>query len=132
MTGSTVGDRGSPRRAGRPLISPLLRAGSGASQADRDKLVYTVGGRMAVLVELDVGHGITVARNCFTQLFAAAFAGQQVTEPVPIARRYLRCLLTRPPSRPDLRPGHPPSGPAAHHHQRTFTSDHAPAQPGQP
>lgn len=95
MTDSTARDPGPTRKAGRPLISPLLSAGSGASQADRDKLVYTVGDRMAVLVELNVGHGITVARNHFTQLFAATFAGQQVTEPVPIARRYLRCLLTQ-------------------------------------
>jgi subtilisin family serine protease len=33
--------------------------------------------------------------NHFTQLFEATFAGQQVTKPVPIARRYLRCLLTQ-------------------------------------
>jgi subtilisin family serine protease len=94
MTDSTTQDPRPPRKAGRPLISPLLRA-DGASQADRDKLVYTVGDRMAVLVELNVSHGITVARNHFIQLFAATFAGQQVTEPVPIARRYLRCLLTQ-------------------------------------
>ena len=95
MTDSATRDSGPPRKAGRPLISPLLRAGSGASQADRDKLVYTIGDRMAVLVELNVSHGTTAARNGFTQLFAATFAGQQVTEPVPIARRYLRCLLTQ-------------------------------------
>ena len=95
MTDSTAHNQYPPRKAGRPLISPLLRAGSGISQADRDKLVYTVGDRMAVLVELNVDHGITVAMNHFTQLFAATFAGQQVTKPVPIARRYLRCLLTQ-------------------------------------
>lgn len=95
MTDSTVRDPDPPRKTGRPLISPLLRADSGVSKADRDKLVYTVGDRIAVLVELNVGHGITVAMKQFTQLFAVTFAGQQVTEPVPIARRYLRCLLTQ-------------------------------------
>ena len=95
MTGNTARDPDPYRKAGRLMVSPLLRAGSGASQADRDKLVYTVGDRLAVLVELDVNHGLSVARDHFTRLFAATFAGQQVTDPVPIARRYLRCLLTQ-------------------------------------
>jgi hypothetical protein len=51
------------------LISPLLRTDSGASQADRDKLVYTIDDRVAVLVELDVTHGISVARKNFLDLF---------------------------------------------------------------
>jgi subtilisin family serine protease len=95
MTDSTARDPALPSRAGRLMVSPLLRADSGASQADRDKLVYTVGDRLAVLVELDVTHGLTVARERFTQLFAATFAGRPMTDPVPITRRYLRCLLTQ-------------------------------------
>jgi subtilisin family serine protease len=83
------------RPATKPLISPLLRSDSGASQADRDKLVYTVDDRVAVLVELDVTHGTSVARRNFLDLFTATFTGPDVIAPVPIARQYLRCLLTQ-------------------------------------
>ncbi len=82
---------GAPSRA---LTSPLLRLDSGASQADREKLVYAVNGRVAVLVELDVSHGISVARRSFLALFTAQFTGPDVIAPVPIARQYVRCLLT--------------------------------------
>jgi subtilisin family serine protease len=82
-------DRNRPR-----FISPLLLTDSGASQADREKLVYTVGDRAAVLVELNVTHGITEARQKFLDLFTATFTGQDVMQPVPIARRYLRCVLS--------------------------------------
>lgn len=77
------------------LISPLLRTDSGASQADRDQLVYTVDDRVAVLVELNVTHGISVARAHFLDLFGKLFTGPDVIAPIPIARRYLRCLLTQ-------------------------------------
>jgi subtilisin family serine protease len=92
---------GDARRAGRTrpsaklLISPLLRTDSGASQADRDKLVYTIDDRIAVLVELNVTHGISVSRKNFLELFTATFTGPGVIAPVPIARQYLRCLLTQ-------------------------------------
>ena len=86
---------GSTKRSVKVLISPLLRTDSGASQADRDRLLYTVDDRVAVLVELDVMHGISVARKNFLDLFTATFTGPGVTAPVPIARQYLRCLLTQ-------------------------------------
>ncbi|MGO9295231.1 MAG: S8 family peptidase [Streptosporangiaceae bacterium] len=82
------------RLSAKPLISPLLRADSGASQADRERLVYSAGDRVAVLVELNVTHGIAAARQSFLSLFTATFAGVSAPEPIPIARQYLRCLLT--------------------------------------
>ena len=84
---------GRTRRVAKPLVSPLLRADSGVSQADRDRLVYTLGDQLAVLVELDVTHGISVSRKNFLDLFAATFPG--VRAPVPISRQYMRCLLTQ-------------------------------------
>ena len=91
-----AGRRADPvRQSARLLTSPLLRADSGVSQADRDKLVYTVADRIAVLVELNVTHGISVSRQEFLDLFTATFPGPGVVAPVPIARQYLRCLLTQ-------------------------------------
>jgi subtilisin family serine protease len=78
----------------RLLISPLLRADSGVPQADRDNLLVRVDDRVAVLVELNLTRGAARARQDFTGLFAATFTDPAVPAPVPIARQYLRCLLT--------------------------------------
>lgn len=77
----------------KPLISPLLRADSSAPQAARDRLVYTVEDRVAILVELNVRFGAAPAHANFTSLFAATFG--DVPAPAPVARRYMRCLLTQ-------------------------------------
>jgi subtilisin family serine protease len=76
----------------KPLISPLLRPDSSASQVARDRLVFTVEDRVAVLVELNVRFGSVASHANFTSLFAATFT--DVPAPVPVARRYMRCLLT--------------------------------------
>jgi subtilisin family serine protease len=78
----------------RLLISPLLRADSGVPQADRDNLLVRMDDRVAVLVELNLTRGAARARQDFTGLFAATFTDPAVPAPVPIARQYLRCLLT--------------------------------------
>jgi subtilisin family serine protease len=79
----------------RRLIGPLLTTGDGASADDRAKLLYTVAGSVAVLVELDVTRGITVARNKFVALFDATFPDPEVVRPLVIARQYMRCFLTQ-------------------------------------
>jgi subtilisin family serine protease len=90
--GEFMTERAKP--SGRLLISPLLRTDSSVSQADRDHLVFTVADRVAVLVELNVTLGASAARKDFLELFAATFTDPNVSAPVPIARQYLRCLLS--------------------------------------
>jgi subtilisin family serine protease len=79
-------------RTTRPLVSPLLRDDSGVDQAARDKLVITLGDQVAVLVELNLSHGITAAQRDFLGLFEHVFP--DATEPALVAHRYLRCWLT--------------------------------------
>jgi subtilisin family serine protease len=82
------------RTSAKLLTSPLLRADSGASEADRAKLLYRKDGRVAVLVELDVRRGIRASQELISHLFDSLFRGEGVVPPVPIARQYLRCWLT--------------------------------------
>ena len=67
--------------------------------ATRERLVYSIGDRQAVLVELSLLTGATTAdiREQFTDVFHAAFEQQaeQPPEPVPISANYMRCLLTQ-------------------------------------
>ncbi len=67
--------------------------------ATRERLVYSIGDRQAVLVELSLSTGATTAdiREQFTDVFHAAFEQQaeQPPEPVPISANYMRCLLTQ-------------------------------------
>jgi len=79
----------------RRLIGPLLTTGDGASATDRAKLLHTVADSVAVLVELDVAHGIASARDTFEALFNETFRDQAVVAPVVIARKYMRCFLTQ-------------------------------------
>jgi subtilisin family serine protease len=80
--------------AARPLASPLLRSGGGATEADRNRYLYRTDDGVAVLIELDFTHGIRAARASFDDVFHATFDGQDVAQPIPIGRRYLRCVLT--------------------------------------
>ena len=81
----------------RPVVSPLLSPG--VDQATRDRLVYSVNGRQAVLVELDLsaGAGADDIREQFRTVFHAAFEQEpeQPPEPLPISAHYMRCLLTQ-------------------------------------
>ena len=76
-----------------PLLSP------GVDQATRDRLVYSVNGRQAVLVELDLSTGASAddIRDQFRTVFHAAFEQEpeQPPEPLPISAHYMRCLLTQ-------------------------------------
>ena len=76
-----------------PLLSP------GVDQATRDRLVYSVNGRQAVLVELDLSTGASPdeIRDQFRTVFHAAFEHEpeQPPEPLPISAHYMRCLLTQ-------------------------------------
>jgi subtilisin family serine protease len=83
-----------PGLALRPLASPLLRRGGDATDAERNRYLYRTDDGVAVLVELDFTHGIRAARASFDQVFQTTFDGQDVARPVPIGRRYLRCVLT--------------------------------------
>lgn len=81
----------------RTVVSRLL-SGAGVDQTTRQRLVVTIAGRSAVLVELNLPPGAIAAdvRGQFGDVFAAAFAGQasQPPPPVPISGHYFRCLLT--------------------------------------
>ena len=85
---------GSRRQSAKTFVDPLLREDGGASEDARQRLLYVVDGRTAVLVELDVTNGPSSARTAFRALFARTFPDRQVPEPVPIGRQYLRCMLT--------------------------------------
>ncbi len=80
----------------RSVVSPLLT--SAVDDATREKLVYTIDDRQAVLVELSLSTGAPTAdiRDQFTGVFHAAFAQgpQQPPDPIPISANYMRCLLT--------------------------------------
>ena len=80
----------------RPVVSPLLT--SAVDDATREKLVYTIDDRQAVLVELSLSTGAPTAdiRDQFRDVFHAAFAQdpQQPPDPIPISANYMRCLLT--------------------------------------
>jgi hypothetical protein len=84
----------SRRRTAKPLLDALLREDSGISEHARERLLYVVDGRTAVLVELNADLPVQTARREFRELFARTFAGDDVPPPVQIARQYLRCLLT--------------------------------------
>lgn len=94
--------QGAPPRGKPPvqhsLVSPLLRSGSGVDEATRARLVYSVGSRQAVLVELNLSAGATAdqVRGQFIDVFRASFEGQseRPPEPRPISVHYMRCLLT--------------------------------------
>ena len=81
----------------RPVVSPLLSPG--VDQATLDRLVYSVNGRQAVLVELDLSAdaGADDIREQFRTVFHAAFEQEpeQPPEPLPISAHYMRCLLTQ-------------------------------------
>ena len=83
----------------RPLVSPLLRAGYGVDEGTRARLIYSVGNRQAVLVELNLSTGASAdeIRGHFIDVFRAAFEreSEQPPEPRPISSHYMRCLLTQ-------------------------------------
>jgi hypothetical protein len=82
----------------RPVVSPLLTSASGVDDTTRDRLVFGVGDRYAVLVELNLTPAVSAdhIRRQFLDVFHAAFAGepQQPPEPRRISVHYLQCLLT--------------------------------------
>ena len=88
-----------PRRVNPPLqrrvVSRLL--GPGADEAAQRKLVYSIEGRQAVLVELNLPSGAIAEdmREQFRAVFHAAFEheSEQPPEPLPISSHYMRCLL---------------------------------------
>src|ERR1700751_1482948 len=83
----------------RPVVSPLLRSGPGVDEAARARLVYTIDGRQAVLVELKLAVGVSAEdmRTQFRNVFHAAFEHQSDPPPdaLPISGHYMRCLLTQ-------------------------------------
>jgi subtilisin family serine protease len=108
MTSPGAGQPAGSARAGRgantppvqrPVVSPLLRSGSGVDEAARAKLVYTIDGRQAVLVELKLTPGVSAEdiRTQFRNVFHAAFedGSDPPPEPLPISGHYMRCLLTQ-------------------------------------
>src|SRR5215467_13706151 len=80
----------------RTVVSPLLAPG--ADEAAQRKLVYTIEGRKAVLVELNLPAGALAEdiREQFMGVFHAAFEheNEQPPEPLQISSQYMRCLLT--------------------------------------
>src|SRR6516165_10172253 len=108
------------RRANSPplqrrVVSRLLAPGADA--AAQEKLVYSIEGRQAVLVELNLPSGAIAEdmREQFRNVFHAAFEheSEQPPDPLPISSHYMRCLLT-----PDevttlaAQDADPPGGPA--------------------
>ncbi len=89
-----------PRPANPPyqrrVVSRLLSPG--VDEATQQRFVYSIEGRQAVLVELNLSAGASAVemREKFTSVFHAAFEQQseQPGEPLPIAAHYMRCLLT--------------------------------------
>lgn len=81
----------------RPVVSRLLTGGPGVDDTTRQRLLVTIDGRHAVLVELSTPPGAIAdrVRAEFGDVFRAAFAGaSQPPAPVPISGHYMRCLLT--------------------------------------
>ena len=83
----------------RSVVSRLLTGGPGVDQETRDRLLYTIDGRHAVLVELNLLPGAIAedVREQFTGVFQSAFEGapEPPPEPRPISVHYMRCLLTQ-------------------------------------
>ena len=79
------------------MVSRLLSPG--ADEAVQKRLVYSIEGRQAVLVELNLPAGAIAAdmREQFKAVFHAAFEheSEQPPEPLPISTHYMRCLLTQ-------------------------------------
>lgn len=91
----TSGRAGRSKTSAKVLISPLLRTDSGATQAVRDRLLYTRDDRIAVLIELNAAHGVSRSRTEFLDLFTSTITDPAVSPPIPIGRQYLRCFLTQ-------------------------------------
>lgn len=89
----------SPQPLQRSIVSPLLSGGSAVDNAARQRLLVTIAGRQAVLVELSLPPGAIAddVRGQFGQVFQTALGGQSSPppSPVPISGHYLRCLLTQ-------------------------------------
>jgi subtilisin family serine protease len=88
--------RGANPALRRRVVSRLLSPG--ADEAAQQELVYSVDGRQAVLVELNLSPG-TIAderREQFTNVFHAAFEQESEHPPLPlqVSSHYMRCLLT--------------------------------------
>jgi subtilisin family serine protease len=81
-------------KAVRSITDAVVRGDGTASDADKEKLRFVVDGRIAVLVELDISHGLSRARADFLQLFADTLGDSNGIKPALIGRLYLRCLLT--------------------------------------
>ena len=81
------------------MVSPLLSGGPGVDEAARARLVYSIGSRHAVLVELNLSGSASSAdiRGQFTDVFQAAFGHESEPPPEPrqISAHYMRCWLTR-------------------------------------
>jgi subtilisin family serine protease len=80
----------------RRVVSRLLSPG--ADEAEQKRLVYSIEGRQAVLVELNLSAGAIAddMREQFSTVFHAAFEheSEQPPEPLQISTHYMRCLLT--------------------------------------
>lgn len=80
------------------ILSPLLTAYSAIDQATQARLVHAIGGRQAILVELDVptSASAAAAREQFLAIFHTVFneEREQPPEPLPISANYMRCFLT--------------------------------------
>jgi subtilisin family serine protease len=88
-----------PRRArSRAIVSPLLRTDSAVDQQTRDRLVRTLDGRQAVLIELRVGVGQRPAdaRALLTKTFSLEFEAQTdpPAAPVAVGTHYMRASLS--------------------------------------
>ncbi len=85
------------RRA--PVVSRLVTAPADEIPPDARKALLTDRNddRRVVLVELRLraGDDVTAVRERFVRLFREVFAKQRVPRPVPVARHYMRCVLTR-------------------------------------
>jgi subtilisin family serine protease len=96
---------GSAPAAPRPANPPVQRRvvsrllSPGADEAAQRKLVYSIEGRQAVLVELNLSAGAIAddMREQFKSVFHAAFEheSEQPPEPLQISGHYMRCLLTQ-------------------------------------
>jgi len=106
MPSATSGSSDDSGRAGnthrhairRRVVSPLLTSAGGVDETTRARLVYSIGRRHAVLVELNLSGGANASdiRGRFADVFHAAFAhaSEQPPEPRSISAHYMRCLLT--------------------------------------
>src|SRR5258708_23681604 len=88
-----------PRRTN-PAVQPRVVSrllGPGADEAVQNKLVYSIGDRHSVLVELNLSAGMVAdeMRDKFLSVFHGTFEyeSELPPEPLQVSSHYMRCLL---------------------------------------